>query len=285
MTDSSQRSAKLTPRPPGPLKALRRLLARGETIRLLVGAQLKAGHRDKVLGHFWSLLDPLVTLAVYYLIFGIGFRQAGDRPSEFVLYLFLGIIVWRFFGESVSQATGSLRSHRGLIVAADFPKSVIPISICLARLYDLLWALLVVFMVAWFSGISFSAALLWMPCIIAVELVLTLGVCLFVAYLGLFFADSTNIVSAILRLWVLASPIFYFAHSEHGRTGIIPADLIGYYMLNPIAGLLDAYRAVLIWGEPPAFGEFGYVAVVASISLVVGFVLFTRGEGRFAKYV
>ena len=77
--------------PPGAFAVLRSLLARGETIRLLTRSQLAAGHRDKLLGNLWSLLDPLLTLAVYYLVFGIGFRQAAGAPREFVLYLFLAI--------------------------------------------------------------------------------------------------------------------------------------------------------------------------------------------------
>ena len=112
MTRANPTTDPLPNAPSGAAHSLRRLLGSGETIRLLAGAQLKAGHRDKLLGHLWSLLDPLLTLAVYYLIFGIGFRQAGDAPGEFVLYLFTGIVAWRFFGDSVGQSTASLRSHR-----------------------------------------------------------------------------------------------------------------------------------------------------------------------------
>ncbi|MFK7894883.1 MAG: ABC transporter permease [Myxococcota bacterium] len=251
----------------------------------MISAQLKSGHRDKILGHFWSLLDPLLTLAVYYLVFGIGFRQAGERPIEFVLYLFAGIVAWRFFGETVGQASGALRSHRSLILSADFPKAVIPISICGARLYDLLWALVVVIAVAAFAGSPPTLALLWLPLLILIQAALTLGLSFIVAYSGLFFADTANIVTAFLRLWVLACPIFYFAKTEHGRTGIIPDSLIDYYMLNPIAGLLGAYRSVLIWGKSPDAGELGYVIAFAAVLLLAGFALFNRGEGRFAKFV
>ncbi len=267
------------------LHSLKRVCRSGETIRLLTSTQLKAGNRDKLLGYLWSLFDPLLTLAVYYLVFGIGFRQAGDAPGEFVLYLFTGIVAWRFFGDSVAQATGCLRSNRGLILASNFPKAVIPVSICIARTYDLLWAMLVVLGIAWWSGNPPGVSLLWLPGILAIQFMLTLGVALLIAHLGLFFADTANLIAAFLRLWVLVSPIFYFAKSEHGRVGIIPPELIDYYMLNPIAGLLGAYRSILIWSEPPNLAELGYVAGFAVVTLVGGFVLFARGEGMFAKYV
>jgi ABC-type polysaccharide/polyol phosphate export permease len=285
MAESNTPSARIKSRPPSPIQIARRTFARGETIRLLVGSQLKAGHRHKALGQVWSLLDPLITLAVYFLIFGMGFRQAGDHPSEFVIYLFVAIVVWRFFAESVSQATGCLRSNRGLIVTANFPKAVIPVSICFARLYDMCWSLIAIFAVVELTGHSLSWEVLWLPLIVFVQLMFTLGACFFVAYLGLFFADSSNIVVALLRLWVMLSPMFYFYRSEHGRKGIISAHMLDYYMLNPVVGWLDAYRAVLIWAEPPSWRGLGYVAAVGAVVLVAGFSLFSRGEGRFAKFV
>ncbi|MEZ4278317.1 MAG: ABC transporter permease [Myxococcota bacterium] len=279
-------------RPPAPPPAvpsawavLQRVLARGETIRLLTRSQLAAGHRDKLLGHLWSLLDPLASLAVYYLVFGIGFRQAGSSPRTFVLHLFLGIVVWRFVSESIGQATGCLRSQRGLVLAADFPKAVIPISICLARLYDLLWGLVVVAVAAGLLGLRFSGELLWLPALLSLAFAMTLGISFLVARLGLFFGDTANVVGAGLRLWVLLSPIFYFARSEHGHTGIIPPGLLDYYMLNPIAGLLGAFRSALIWHEAPRADDLGTVALFAAAALIAGFVIFARGEGRYAKYV
>lgn len=271
--------------PPGTLVILRSLLARGETIRLLTRSQLAAGHRDKLLGNLWSLLDPLLTLAVYYLVFGIGFRQAAGAPREFVLHLFLGIVLWRFFSESVSQATGCLRSQRGLILAADFPKAVIPVSIGLARLYDLTCSLAVVAVAAWWLERPLSLELLWLPPILGLLFAFTLGVSFLVAYAGIFFADTANIVGALLRLWVLISPIFYFARSGHGRPGIVPPGLLDYYMLNPMAVILEAGREVLIWQSAPRSADLTYVAGVALGTLIVGFLVFARGEGRFAKYV
>lgn len=279
----------LVPSPPpapwSPLANLRRVFERGETIRILTRSQLAAGHRDKVLGNVWSLLDPLATLAVYYLVFGIGFRQAAGAPREFVLYLFVGIVVWRFVADSIGQATGCLRSQRGLILAADFPKAVIPISICLARLYDLLWSLAVAAVAAGLLGVRFGVALLWLPLALALAFALTLGLSFGVARAGLFFGDTANVVGAGLRLWVLASPIFYFARDEHGGRSIIPPGLRDYYMLNPIAGLLESFRAPLIWQASPRPDDLAWVAACAGGALVAGFWYFSRAEGRYAKFV
>lgn len=270
---------------PGVVAQLRGVASRLETIRLLTRSQLAAGHRDKLLGHVWSLLDPLASLAVYYLVFGIGFRQAAGSPRTFVLHLFLGLVVWRFFAESINQATTCLRGQRGLILAAAFPKAVIPIAICSARLYDLLWALVVGMGAALALGQRIGTSVLWLPALLVATFGLTLGLCFVVARLGLLYADTVNVVGAGLRLWVLLSPIFYFAREEHGRPGIVPPGLLDYYMLNPIAGLLGAYRDALIWGESPRGDDLVWVGCCAVLALTTGFVFFARGEGRYAKLV
>lgn len=270
---------------PSAWTVLRNVLRRGETIRLLTRSQLAAGHRDKLLGHLWSLLDPLASLAVYYLVFGIGFRQAGSSPRSFVLHLFVGIVAWRFVSESIGQATTALRGQRGLVLAADFPKAVIPIAICCARLYDLVWALAVAIVAAAALGTRFSPVVLWLPALVALGFAFTLGVCFLVARVGLFFADTVNVVGAGLRLWVLLSPIFYFARSEHGQTGVVPPGLLDYYMLNPVAALLGPLRDVLIWGSAPRPDDLATLVVAALGALALGFVVFARAEGRYAKYV
>lgn len=262
------------------------LVARRETIRVLTRAQLAAGHRDKLLGHLWNLLDPLASLAVYYLVFGIGFRQAAGSPREFVLYLFLGLVVWRFFSESITQAATCLRAQRGLILAADFPKAVIPTSICLARLYDLLWALAVVAGVALALGAMPSLRWALLPLALALAFALTLGLAFVVARVGLDYADTVNVLAAGLRLGVFLSPVFYYARAEAGRhEGIVPPGLLDYYTLNPIVGLLELFRAALIGEATPRPADALWVAGVATSALVLGFAFFARGEGRYAKSV
>ncbi len=267
------------------LGSLRDVLRRRETIRMLVSVNLRAGHRDKLLGNLWNLLDPLLFLGVYFLVFGIGLRQAAHDPLEFVAYLSIGVLVFRFFDGVVMQAASCLRAHRGIILEVRFPKAVLPISLCLSRLYDLLWGLAVLIGLMLLIGMPFSPALVWLPVAITLQFFLCLGLGFMVAYLGVFFADTANIIAVLTRLLFFASPIFYFARSESGHTGIVPERYMQYYMLNPVAGLLDIYRNAILWSRTPDLENIGYLAAIAGIALVVGFVVFARGEGRFAKFL
>lgn len=261
---------------------LQRLFARRETIRYLVTSNLKAGHRDKLLGHLWNLLDPLLFMAVYFLVFGIILRQAAGAPGEFLLHLFVGILSWRFLDGTISQSTNCIRGRRGLVHEISFPKAVFPVSICFSRLYDYLWGLLVLSAVLLFVPNTLSWHIVWVPPLIALQLMFALGVAFLVAYLGAFYADTTNVVSVAMRLWFYASPIFYYVSGPRGR---IPDRYLFYYMLNPIACFFESMReAVLRQGTPdPALVL--YAGAVSLVMLLVGFTVFCYGEGKFAKYV
>jgi ABC-type polysaccharide/polyol phosphate export permease len=258
------------------------LFHRRETIRFLVTSNLKASHRNKVLGHFWSLLDPLLFIGVYFFVFGILFGQTGDNKGLFVVYLSIGVLSWRFLDAAVSQATTCIRGNRGLIQEISFPKAVFPISVCFSRLYDFIWALVVLIPVVVLAGGNLNLNALWIVPLVGIHLVLVIGSVFIVAYLGAFFADTPNIVSVLMRLLMYVSPTFYFVRGKHAR---IPAEYLSIYMLNPIACLFESYRDALLWGQTPDPAMLAYLAVFSFALMLAGFAVFTLGEGRFAKYV
>ena len=264
----------------------RRIRERRETLRYLISANLKAGHRDKLLGNLWNLLDPLLFLGVYFLVFGIGLRQAQGDPYGFVVYLSLGVLAFRFFEGSMSQAAVCVRSNAGLLHSVYFPKAMLPIAVCFSRLYDFVWGLVILMGAMWFAlDLSFSIQALWLPLILLLQFLVCLGLAFIVAFLGAIFADTQNIVAIGTRLLFFLSPIFYFARSQGGHEGIIPEQYLFYYELNPLARLLDGYRDALLWGVAPTNEALLYLGGIATTSLILGFWLFSRAEGRFAKYL
>lgn len=265
------------------VERLRGLYARRETIRYLVSSNLKAGHRNKVLGNLWNLLDPLLSLAVYYLVFGVWLRQAAGGPTNYLVYLFTGVLAWRFLDGAISQAVNCIRSNRGLIGEINFPKAVFPLSISLSRLYDFLWGLLVLVVVLVVAGMIPTPHVLWLIPLILIQLLMTTGLAYIVAYLGAFFADTANVVAVVLRLGFYASPILYYVQGPQATR--IPAQYLAVYMLNPMACLMEGYRAALIQHTHPSPIQLLYTIGVALIVLIIGYGLFSRGEGKFAKYV
>jgi len=280
---SSIESAPIPTRPVGAAGHLRRLIGRAETIRFLTSSNLKAGHRNKVLGNVWNLLDPLLLVCVYFLVFGLLLGQSNRaRPGGFLAYLVIGVLGWRFHDTVISQAAGCLRSNRGLIHGANFPKAVFPISVCLARLYDFAWGLIVFGGVLLIIGTVLTVHLCWAPLLIALQTIFLMGCAFIVANLGAFYADTANIVKVTTRLWFYASPIFYHVSGERG---LVPEKYLWLYMLNPVACFLESYRCAFIWGRMPEPQVLLYMVAISFVTLLVGFVLFVRHEGEFAKYV
>jgi ABC-type polysaccharide/polyol phosphate export permease len=268
------------------------LYDRRETIRFLVGSDLKSGHRDKVLGHLWNLLDPILFVGVYFLVFGVLFGQtARGQGSAFLTYLVVGVLAWRFTDGAVMQATHCIRGRRGLIHEISFPKAVFPVSICLSRLYDFMWGQLVLLLVLFITGTSLSLHILWWPLVVVLQLLFTMGLAMIVANLGAFFADTQNVVSVGMRLWFYASPLFYGVSDVVDKDGtrvikgMIPEWVQPFFMLNPMACFFEAYRNCLLYARAPDAGHFLYITIGTVLTALLGFVVFTRGEGKFAKYI
>jgi ABC-type polysaccharide/polyol phosphate export permease len=275
----------------GLLERLRQLYARRETIRYLTSSNLKAGHRDKVLGHLWNLLDPLMFMLVYYFVFGVLFKLAGGgRSVQLMLYILIGILTWRFIQSTIAQSANCIRGNRGLIHEINFPKAVFPISVTLSRLYDLVWGFCVLVTFLLVAGTWPTVHYLWLPILVALLILFVMGVAFVVAYLGAFFADTTNVINVALRLLFYCSPIFYYVRPKPG----LPDDKVflhGHeliyriYMLNPIACFYECFRDALLWGDIPEPGLLLYAAAVSVGTCLVGFMVFVKGEGKFAKYV
>jgi ABC-type polysaccharide/polyol phosphate export permease len=205
-----------------------------------------------------------------------------------MLYILVGILAWRFIEGTISQASMCIRANRGLIHEISFPKGVFPVSVTFSRLYDFVWGICILIVILLIAGVWPTIHYLWVPLLVGLMIVFVMGVAFIVAYLGAFFADTSNVISVAMRLLFYCSPIFYSVRDKGDlkAMGAFENETIRtIYMLNPIACFYECLRDALLWGDPPELFLVGYVALVSVSVCVIGFALFTRGEGKFAKYV
>lgn len=254
------------------------LLSRRQTIRFLVSGNLKSSHRDKALGHVWNLLDPLLYIGVYFFVFGYLFAQSKKGGAAFIVYLAIGVLVWRFIDGTISSATVCIRSNRSLIHEISFPKGVFPVSVCLFRLYDFIWALIVLTPIILIAGFHLTLHVAWVVPLLFFNVLFAMGVAFLVAYMGAFFADAENILHVAMRMVFYLSPTVYYTH------GRIPDRYMTIYNLNPVTCFFEGYRSALLYGKVPDPLHTVYVCVLSVVVLIVGFAVFTSGEGRFAKF-
>ncbi len=183
-----------------------------------------------------------------------------------------------FFSTSLADMTDLLVSNVGLVTKIYFPREILPISLLLARLLDaaIVAGVLLVLMILYRQPL-FWAGWLYLPFILGVQLALILGLGLALSALNVFYRDVRHIVALGLQLWFYATPIIY-------PVSAVPESLRKLYFLNPMAGIIEAYRAVVIYQQLPGT----YLALSAAISLVVlvvGYWFFKRVEFQLADVV
>jgi ABC-type polysaccharide/polyol phosphate export permease len=272
------------PRPragrPGPIRLVRTGLAdifgRRRLLRYLVGAELKRTHADTAFGQVWWILDPLLQMAVYFVLFAV---MLNTNIPDYPLFLFAAILPWKWFSTTLSEATLSITSHQSLIRQVQFPKLVLPTSATLAGTVSFGFGLIALGIVYLFYLDRLSIWVVCLPLIAAVQFILTLGLGILFSALNAFFRDVQNVMSHALRL------AFYLSGA------LIPLDTIklshpelyAILSLNPFAVLFKAYRAVTYGTTAPDWVGLSLVLLFSLALLGFAIYVFKRVEPAYAR--
>jgi ABC-type polysaccharide/polyol phosphate export permease len=259
------------------ITALRTLVRYRLLIQSLVGRELKARYRGSVLGFFWSFVNPLLLLLTYGLVFTYMLpvpRSAAMEP--YFLFLFCGILPWTWFSASLLEASTVLITGGNLIKKVLFPAEVLPVVTVAANLVHFLFGLpILLLFLAWKGRLGWSALLLPLPLLI--QLVLTLGLALFVSALTVHFRDIQNILSHVLHLWFFATPVLY-AYPESG-------PLHALLRLNPMTHVIVAYQEALFYGSLHHVRGLALAGAAALLAFGAGVFLFERLRDTLAEEV
>ena len=239
----------------------------------LVLREIRIRYQRSVLGIGWSLLNPLLQLLVFSFVFG---WIVPVRVPNFVVFLFIGILVWNWFQGCVHAGSSVITDNPMLIRQPGFPTMILPVVTVTSQMVNLLLALPILFGVLLWSGVSLSAWSLLLPLIIGLQFLVTLALVYVTAALQVSFRDTQYLLSIALLLGFYLSPVFYDVKS-------VPPAFATLYRLNPLVSLLDAYRAILLRGEAPDFAALGVITVVASALLVAAYRFFGRASHRFVE--
>lgn len=278
-------------RPPRPrLRAEARELWRTrELIGNLVRRDLKVRHRGTFLGMLWSLATPLLTVALYYFVFRLILRALPilDHPRPdgnavpFAIYFFAGLTIWNFFGNSVGNAAGCIVSSGYLLNKVYFPRAILPLSVVLSSLVTFGFELAILALTVLVIVGPPSAQLLWLPVIVAVAALLSYGLALLLSTLTVFLRDIAHFVGIFLQLWFWGTPIIYSLQWV-AQTN---ESLVRLLKLNPMTGVVVAFRNVVVLNHAPPFRLLAYSAVVGLVALAGGAWVFARSQRVFSEIV
>jgi len=251
---------------------LRRLAGYRALIQSLVARDLKARYRGSVLGFFWSFVNPLLLLSIYTFVFTVVMPAARGADLEpYAVFLFCGLLPWTWFTSSVLESATVLVSGGNLIRKVLFPAEVLPIVTVLAGFVHFCLGLVIVAGAIVYFHVPVSLLeLLWLPVIVLVQLIMTLGLALLVSVITVHFRDMRDLLGNLLTLWFFATPIVYPLAS-------VPGNLQPLMKLNPFTHLARAYQEVLFFPGP--FTEARHMLLLGALSLVlllIGLTVFDR---------
>ena len=251
-------------------------------VQSLVVRELKARYRGSVLGFFWSFVNPLLLLLIYSFVFTVVLPGTHPKDIEpYALFMFCGILPWTWFSSSLLEASNVLIAGGNLIKKVLFPAEVLPIVTVLANMVHFFLGLpiLAVFLVYYRISPN-RAELVWLPLVVLVQLLLTVGLALIVSALTVHFRDIKDLLANLLTFWFFATPIIYPYFVFDGKW---QATLL---KLNPFTHLAITYQEILFFNGPVGHLKSLLLLGAASVALFfVGYFLFDRLRDSFAEEV
>jgi lipopolysaccharide transport system permease protein len=244
-----------------------------DLLRELVARDIKLRYKGSWLGLAWSLLNPLAQL----LVFGFVFRFILPlNIPNYTAFLFTGLLVWSWFQSSLTASATAIIDGRSLIKRPGFPAAILPLVTVVANLIHFLLALPILLIFLLLTDIPLQSTIAILPAVILLQLVFTLGLSYFVATWHVLFRDTQHLVSVFLLLLFYLTPIFYDA-------SVVPARFQWIYRLNPLLHLIEAYRAIFIYGQFPSPVPMLVLTLIASILLILGYRFFMQASYMFVE--
>jgi lipopolysaccharide transport system permease protein len=249
----------------------------------LVRRELRRKYKGSSLGVLWYLINPLVLLGAYTLMFGHVFRL--QHFADFPIFLMIGLMAWTFFAQSLLAAAESLIDQGSIVRRARFPRETIPAAAVTVQLATFAAILVILTPLSLaLRGSAQPASLLLLPVLVALLFCFALGCALVVSVLHAYFRDVAPILSAALLPWFFITPIFFEpATIPYVQRHPFVGTLLDW--VNPMAPFVDAFRSILYHGIAPSLGRIAYVCAAAAVALALGGTVFRAMEGDLAVVV
>lgn len=255
---------------------LKELVRYRELLYFLVWRDIKVRYKQTVLGASWAILQPFFTMVVFTIFFG---KMAGI-PSEgipYPIFSYAALLPWTYFANTISQSGNSLVNSSNLITKVYFPRLCIPMGATLAGLVDFFIALIVLAgMMAWYRFIP-GFGLILFPLLVFLILLLATSVGLWLSALNVKYRDIRYVIPFMVQLWLFITPVIYPTSIAKNFSWIL--------YLNPMAGIIESFRASFLGHKPIPWPQLGLSAISTLFLFVAGLVYFSLMEREFADVV
>jgi lipopolysaccharide transport system permease protein len=250
-----------------------------ELLYFLIWRDVKVRYKQAVLGVLWAVLQPVLTMVVFNLVFNkmLQVPYESEDGVPYVIFAYAGLLPWQLFAGSLSRAGTSLVGNAGLLTKIYFPRLIIPLSAVVSGLVDFAISFVVFVCLMVGYGIPFGWEVIVLPALVVLALCTALAFGLWLSALNVLYRDVAYVIPFLVQLWMFLSPVAYSPDSLSETQQII-------YGLNPMAGVIQGFRWALLGGEPPS-ALLAVSIVMVLILLVTGLMYFKRMERTFADVV
>jgi len=256
---------------------LRELWKYRELLYFLTWRDIKVRYKQTVLGAAWAIIQPFFTMVVFSLFFG----KLAKVPSDdipYPIFSYAALVPWTFFANGLSQSSTSLVASANLIQKVYFPRLVVPISAVISGGVDFVLAFVVLLGMMFFYGVVPTWNVVWLPLLLLLALVTSLGVGLWLTAMNVQFRDVRYAVPFLVQAWMFATPIAY-------PSSLLDEPWRTLYGINPMAGVVEGFRWALL-GTETAPGPIIIVSTLVAVGLLIsGAYYFRRMEKTFADVV
>jgi lipopolysaccharide transport system permease protein len=256
---------------------VRRLAQYRELVYNLAARDLKIRYKQSVLGAAWAILQPFALMVVFSVIFSL-FVKVKTPGIPYPVFSYVALVPWTFFANTLSFGVGSLVNNANLVAKIYFPREVFPLASLLACFVDFLVAATIVAAMLVSYHIGLTPQLLWLPLIVLLQMAFMMGLLLVLSAANVFFRDIRLLLPFLLQLWMYVTPVIY-------PLTVMPARYRLLFSLNPMTGIIDAYRRVIAQGVAPDSWLLLVPMVSSLLLLALGYRVFKGVEMQFADVI
>lgn len=240
-------------------------------------AQFQLRFRQSFAGLLWAVVPPLATLGVAALVFH-SVVHVDTGKTSYAVFAMAALTPWTFFANSLMFGVPSVVGNMHLVVRLPFPRAALPLSMIGASLIDLGISAAIFVVFAYTMGNGLGLAALWFPVLVLIELALVVGIVLLASALNVFARDVRLAIPVLVQLWLFLTPVMY-------SLATVPGRLRFWYVANPMTGVVESFRRILVTDRSPDASVLVPAIVGAAVVLVAGTWYFSASERRFADVI
>jgi len=248
-----------------------------EVLYILVWRDIKVRYKQTAIGISWVLLQPLIMMLIFTAVFGMWAKMPSDGVW-YPVFALTALLPWTYFSQAIVRAGESVVVHGRMVTKIYFPRLLLPLAMSISPLVDFALSLVLLFGLLIYAGIPLTWKVIMLPVFILLAMLTAVGLSLFTSAMNVRYRDVGHALPFLIQIWMYASPIVY-------PVSLVPEQWRGLYGLNPMVGVIEAFRWALLGQTAPDPTVIVQSVLVLFTGLTAGLVFFRKMERDFADFL